>query len=129
MRLASAFWVSALLRRADLAGAVAVVRRRGDEVAGAIWVVVDRLDGTIDLHVPAPQSLVDEDASDDRRFETVAARAEPAAVEARIASEVRFDPDLWVVEVEDRAGRSFVEPPPIDPNAPPPARPVWPPRD
>lgn len=128
MRLASAFWVSALLRRAGLAGAAAVVRRRGDESAGAIWVVVDRLDGTVDLHVPAPQSLVDDDTAGDRRFETVAARAAPADVEARIASEVRFDPDLWVVEVEDRAGRSFVEPPPIDPNAPPPVRPQWPPR-
>ncbi len=128
MRLASAFWVSALLRRAALAGATAVVRRRGDETAGAIWVVVDRLDGTVDLHVPAPQSLVDEDAADERRFETVATRVGAGEIDARIVSEARFDPDLWVVEVEDRAGRSFVEPPPIDPGAPPPPRPEWPPR-
>ena len=128
MRLTSAFWVSALLRRADLAGAAAVVRRRGDEAAGAIWVVVDRLDGSVDLHVPAPQCVLADDTADERRFETVALRVAPAEVETRIASEIRFDPDLWVVEVEDRAGRCFVEPPPIDPNAPQPARPQWPPR-
>lgn len=127
MRLVSEFWVSALLRRAFAAGVAAVVRRRGDETAGAIWVVVDRLDGTVDLHVPLPQSEVDEDAAGERRFETVASRAAVGEIDARIASEVRFDPDLWVVEVEDRAGRSFVEPPPRDPNAAPVER-VWPPK-
>lgn len=128
MRVASSFWVAALLRRATLAGASAVVRRRGDDTAGAVWVVVDRLDGGADLHLPAPQSLFDEGETDDRRFETVLVRGAPAEIEARIASEVRFDPDLWIVEIEDRAGRSFIEPPPIDPNAPPPVRPVWPPK-
>lgn len=127
MRLASEFWVSALLRRAGAEGVAAVVRRRGDATAGAVWVVVDRLDGTADLHVPAPQSLFEEDASE-RRLETVLVGASADEIATRIASEARFDPDLWVVEVEDRAGRSFVEPPPIDPNAPPPARPVWPPK-
>lgn len=127
MRLTSEFWVSALIRRAGAAGVAAVVRRRGDATAGAVWVVVDRLDGTVDLHVPAPQSLFDEDASE-RRLETVLSRAAADEIATRIASEARFDPDFWVVEVEDRAGRSFVEPPPIDPNAPPPERPVWPPK-
>ncbi len=129
MRLASGLWVSALIRRAFAEGAAAAVRRHGDDVAGAIWVVVDRLDGTADLIVPAPQSFADADDAGDRRFEIVLARAAPAAVDARIASECRFDGDLWVVEVEDRLGRSFIEPPPFDPSAPTPARPVWPPRD
>jgi hypothetical protein len=128
MRVTSDFWVSALLRRADAAGAAAVVRRRGDATAGAIWVVVDRLDGTVDLHQPAPQSEVDEAFAGDRRFETVAVGLAPAEIAARIASEARFDPDLWVIEIEDRAGRCFIEPPPTDPRAPPPARPVWPPK-
>ncbi|MCE1235074.1 MAG: DUF1491 family protein [Hyphomicrobiales bacterium] len=127
MRLTSEFWVSALIRRADAAGVAAVVRRRGDATAGAVWVVVDRLDGAADLHVPAPQSLFDEDASE-RRLETVLRRASAEEIAARIASEARFDPDFWVVEVEDRLGRSFVEPPPIDPDAPSPARPDWPPK-
>ena len=128
MRLRSDLWVAAELRRAALGDASAVVLHRGDAVAGAIWVVVDRLDGTADLHVPAPQSLIDESEPADRRFETVLTAAPRPDVVARIASERRFDTDLWVVEVEDRAGRSFIEPPPLDPNAPQPPRPEWPPK-
>jgi hypothetical protein len=30
-------------------------------------------------------------------------------VEERIARELRFDPDAWVLEVEDRTGRHFLE--------------------
>lgn len=126
MRLASEIWVSALIRTAAAAGVIAVVRRRGDDRAGAIWVVVDRRDGRCDLHVPAAQSEVDEANSFTRRFETLLVAAATAEVDARIASEIRFDPDMWVVEIEDRAGRCFIEPPPRDPNAPPP--PAWPPR-
>ena len=39
-------------------------------------------------------------------------RAAPAAeaeLEARLVKEIRFDPDLWIVEVEDRAGRNFLD--------------------
>ena len=129
MRLASDIWVAALIRAAEVAGAMAAVVHRGDPRAGAIFVVVDRLDGTLDLHVPAPQSEVDETETATRRFETVLKRATGEAVRARIASERRFDPDLWVIEIEDRAGRAFIEPPPHDPDAPAPVRPVWPPRD
>ena len=128
MRLTSEFWISALLRRADRAGAAAVVRRRGDATAGAIWVVVDRCDGTGDLHVPAPQSEVEEGEAGERRFETIAKRLPSEEITSRIASEARFDPDLWVIEIEDRDGRSFIEPPPLDPEAPRPAPPEWPPR-
>lgn len=128
MRLASEIWVSALIRRAFAAGAGAMVRRRGDATAGAIWVVVDRLDGTVDLHVPQPQSEIDEGRGDDRRFETVLDRAPSTEASARIDKEVRFDSDLWVVEIEDRDGRCFIDPPPFDPKAPPRVSPVWPPK-
>lgn len=128
MRIASEIWVSALIRRAFAAGAAGLVRRRGDATAGAIWVVVDRLDGTVDLHVPQPQSEVDETSGDDRRFETVLKRVPAERVTGRIASEARFDSDLWVVEIEDREGRCFIDPAPIDPDAPIPDRPAWPPK-
>lgn len=127
MRLRSDIWVAALVRRAFGAGAFAGVVASGDAGAGAIFVAVDRLDGTCDLHAPAPQSRADED-SGDRRFETVARAVPRAEVSARLERERRFDSDLWWVEIEDRDGRSFIEPPPIDPNAPAPAAPQWPPR-
>jgi hypothetical protein len=31
------------------------------------------------------------------------------SVEERIQKEVRFDPDAWIVETEDRAGRHFLD--------------------
>ena len=32
-----------------------------------------------------------------------------ADIEARLVREIRFDPDVWIVEVEDRAGRHFLD--------------------
>ncbi|MFO1183254.1 MAG: DUF1491 family protein [Bauldia sp.] len=108
MRVTSAFFVSALIRRVGLAGAEALLRRRGAEGAGAIFLIVDRLDGTCDLYGPAPQSAFAEQATD-RLFVAMKERAAPADIEAALAREMKFDPDIWVVAIEDRAGRSFVE--------------------
>jgi hypothetical protein len=112
MRITSALFVSALIRRASLAGAEAVVVRHGSDEAGAIFVSVDRRDGTVDLYSPAPQSLLpggDDPLPADRLFTLVAERVPDAAIAERIAREVKFDPDLWVVAIEDRDGRPFVE--------------------
>ena len=128
MRLRSDVWVAALVRRAFAAAAAATVVHHGADEAGAIFVAVDRLDGAVDLWGPAPQSDFDEASSGDRRFERLLAGATRAEAQARVASERRFDPDLWLVEVEDRQGRHFIEPPPVDPDAPAPPRPEWPPR-
>lgn len=110
MRLRSDIWVAAYLRRVALEGAVAVLRRRGAAEAGAIYVKIDRLDGRAALFEPAPQSEVGE-----RGVERLWTRAhknewvEPDLVEARMAREIAFDPDLWLVEVEDRQGRCWLD--------------------
>lgn len=100
-RLISEFWVSAWLRQAALDGLVAVLRRRGAAEAGAIFVKLDRLDGTAALYGPAPQSLADDDGQ--RRFQLLL-DADPLSVEDRVERERRFDGDLWLVEIENRAG-------------------------
>lgn len=107
-RVTSDFWVSAYLRRCAVAGAAAVLRRRGAAEAGAIMIKVDRLDGTALLLGPAPQSEAEEAGG--RSFAPVHREAtiEAGAAEARLAREVGFDPDLWIVEVEDREGRAFL---------------------
>lgn len=111
MRLKSAIWVAAYIRRCHLEGAFAVVRRRGAEEAGAIFVKISRLDGTAALFGPAPQSSFDEARPIERRFVSSlpGGFAEDAKAEAHIARQREFDPDLWVIEVEDRAGRHFLE--------------------
>ena len=111
MRLKSGIWVSAYLRRRHIDGTFAVVRRRGAEEAGAVFVRVSRLDGTSDLFGPAPQSAFDAAQGTARAFApSLAAQPAPdGAVEAYLAREVKFDPDVWIVEVEDRAGRNFLD--------------------
>lgn len=106
-RLTSEFWVSAYVRRCHLAGAYALVRRRGAREAGAIFLVVDRLDGAHDVYAPASQSEVDDVRG--RAFERVAEGVDGLQVEERLARELRFDPDAWIVAVEDRGGRAFLE--------------------
>ena len=110
MRLKSAIWVSAYIRRCHLEGAFAVVRRRGAEEAGAIFVKLSKLDGTAALFAPAPQSAFDEARPGDRLFAPVLTGFVPEAdIETRLQRELSFDPDLWIVEVEDRAGRHFLD--------------------
>lgn len=105
-RLTSDFWVSAWLRQAAHQGLVAVLRRRGAKEAGAIFVKLDRLDGTAALYGPAVQSLMEDDGV--RRFQLML-DADPLTVEDRVAKEVRFDSDLWLVEIENRAGDPLLD--------------------
>ena len=112
MRLKSGIWVAAYLRRCNVEGAFAAVRRRGAEEAGAVFIKVSRLDGTATLFGPAAQSTFDEAQPADRNFTALLGVVKPvpeADIEARVAREIRFDPDVWIIEVEDRAGRNFLD--------------------
>jgi hypothetical protein len=111
MRLKSALWVAAYLRRCQVEGVAAVVRRRGAEEAGAIFVRIDRLDGTSDLFGPAPQSAFDSARGAARAFSASLAEqpAPDASIESYLVREIKFDPDIWIVEVEDRKGRNFLD--------------------
>lgn len=111
MRLKSAIWVAAYVRRCHIEGAFAAVRRRGAEEAGAIFIKLNRLDGTADLYGPAPQTAFDEENPLGRAF-SHCLKQHPAAeadVEARLVREINFDPDVWILEVEDRDGRHFLD--------------------
>jgi hypothetical protein len=109
MRVTSGLWVGAYVRRCFAEGAIVTVARRGVDEAGAILVVVDRLDGTADLYGPAPQSVFSDARPSDRLFQIIMEDSERSAIDARLASELRFDPDVWIVEVEDRGGRAFLD--------------------
>jgi hypothetical protein len=111
MRLKSAIWVSAYLRRCNGAGAFTVLRQRGAEEAGAIFIKLNRLDGTAELFGPAPQSAFDEERPSARLFTRTLGKgpAPDADVEARLVREKRYDPDIWILEVEDREGRHHID--------------------
>ena len=109
MRLRSDIWVAAFLRRCGSQNIPVFLRRRGAAEAGAIFVKIDRLDGTAALFAPAPQSEARDDVA---RLFVRAHREdwiESAQIEAKIAREIDFDSDLWIVEVEDSAGRILLD--------------------
>ena len=105
-RLKAGIFVRAIIRRAEVAGAAAFVVRKGSEEAGAIFLKIARLDGT---------SLV---LSQARRGEgelvwvkPLGDTADEEAASKYFEKQMRFDPDLWIVEIEDREGRAFVDEP------------------
>jgi hypothetical protein len=107
--LKTEFWASALIRRAEIAGAFAGVVRKGDADAGAVLVKVATLDGRARLYAPARRGEAGE-----RVWLDLSAGAlgdDERAVDAHIRRESEFDPDLWVVEIEDKHGRHFLQEP------------------
>jgi hypothetical protein len=106
MRLKSEIWVKAYIRTCASAGVPAVVVRRGDIDAGVVFVKVSRLDGTAALYGPAPAGM--ERDSGEPRW-TLAATASDADIETRLARERNLDSDIWIVEIEDRQGRHFLD--------------------
>lgn len=102
------FWVSALIRRAQLGGAFAGVVRKGDLDAGAVLVKVASLDGRARLYAPA------RNGAGERIWLDLSAGSlgdEERAVDAYARKRAENDPDIWVIEIEDRQGRHFLEEP------------------
>lgn len=102
-RLAAGLWVSAYLARLRLASIPAYVTARGDDTAGAVVVKLASLDG----RARAFQRSVDPMSG--ARLWVVLAEGEEAAVDAVLSRARVRDRDLWVIEVEDRAGRTLLE--------------------
>ena len=105
IRLKSAVYVQALIRRCEVAGAAAYLVRHGAEEAGAIMIKVNRLDGTC---VVLSQARRGEEAV---WLEPLGASCDETRAQDYFARQLRIDPDIWIVEIEDREGRSFVTEP------------------
>ena len=104
-RLTAAFWVRAYLARLEQSGIPAFVTTKGDPTAGAVLVKVARLDGTAQAFQRSFDLMAD------TRIWVVLRQGDEADVDAAIARQRGFDPDLWVIEVEDRQGRSLLDEP------------------
>lgn len=109
MRLRSDIWVSAYLRRCQSAGVSVVVVRRGDAHAGAIYLCINHLNGAVTLYGPAPAGIAE--TSMERRWARCFAQAlvSEAEVQSYLARQINFDPDIWVLEIEDKEGRHFLD--------------------
>ena len=103
-RLKACILVRALIRRAQVAGAQAFVVRMGAEEAGAVIIRVAKLDGTC--------LLLNQARAGDGELVWVRPLGDwtdEARASAWCDKQVKFDPDLWIVEIEDREGRAFVD--------------------
>ena len=109
MRLRTDIWVSALVRRAENAGALVTIAKKGALESGTVFLIIDDGEGASDLYGPAPQSVFETDRPSDRIFIRLAATAALADLEERLSSERQFDPDLWIVEIQDKQRRAFVD--------------------
>lgn len=105
-KLKAAIQIQAIIRRAEVAGAQAFLVRRGSEEAGALFLKLSRLDGTYTVLNQA------------RRGEGELVWTKPVgewvgneAVAKYLDKQLRFDPDIWILEIEDREGRAFVDEP------------------
>ncbi|MDO7733738.1 MAG: DUF1491 family protein [Paracoccaceae bacterium] len=102
-RLTAEFWVSAYLARLRLADIMAYLVKRGDAQAGAVLVKLSTLDGHAQLFHRRFDML-----SGTRLWEVLTQGPE-AEIDAAVSRQKARDPDLWVIEVEDRAGRSLLD--------------------
>jgi len=102
-RLTSSVFVAALLRRVQAEGGFAYVARRGNGSAGAVFLAVYRhATGDYELLAPAPSGPDDDDpASGGRSFVADRFLEDSDALRRFIESESRFDPDFWLVEIEN----------------------------
>jgi hypothetical protein len=105
-RLKAGIFVRAIIRRAEVAGAYAYVLRKGTEEAGAVFLKILQADGTC--------TILDQIRVGEGELAWVKPLGE-AVDEARAATyfekQLKIDPDIWIVEIEDREGRTFVDEP------------------
>jgi hypothetical protein len=100
MRLTSEFWVSQLMRRVFNDGGYAAVVKKGAAEAGAIFIKVQFRDGSASLYSPAPQTDYETGKPQERGFSLVLERVGAEEIDAKLAREMRYDSDLWAVEID-----------------------------
>ncbi|MDE0984597.1 MAG: DUF1491 family protein [Yoonia sp.] len=108
MRLTADLWVSAYLTRLRLVEIPAFVVARGDATAGAVLVKLNTLDGQASCYQRSFDLM-----TGDRKW-VVLNEGEERDVDASVTKQRGFDPDLWVIEVEDKQGRHLLDEPGLE---------------
>ncbi len=103
MLLSSDVWVAALIRRAEIGGAFATVARKGDARAGTVIVKV------FDTAQRRARLYSEAFGPDGERLWMQPVESEfETELDDYLQRQIRYDPDLWIVEIEDREGRHFI---------------------
>jgi len=109
MSVKTEIWVKAHLRRCFAAGLTGVVARRGAAEAGSVFVKVSLPGGTGRVLAPAPGPAYD---GDGRRRWTAPLGAEPVQqddIDRFLARQVAFDPDIWILDIDDPDGTGLLD--------------------
>lgn len=100
-RLRTEFWVKAQIRLCDVELIPAVVARRGDPDGGAVYIRLDRRDEGCELlsrtYGPDGDHVWHGPIGD--------GPLPPERVDDYLAKQAAFDPDFWVLEIDDPARR------------------------
>ncbi|HZW15882.1 MAG TPA: DUF1491 family protein [Brevundimonas sp.] len=103
MLLSTDLWAAALIRRAELAGAFATVARRGDARAGTVIVKA------FDTSTRRARLYSEAFGPDGERLWMQPVESESESeLDQYLERQVGYDPDLWIIEIEDREGRHFI---------------------
>ncbi|WP_136636298.1 DUF1491 family protein [Pseudooceanicola onchidii] len=105
MRLTARVWVDAYLTRLRLQDIPAFVVAHGDDTGGAVLVKLATLDGKAQAFQRSFDIMTGA-----RQWMTLA-EGDESEVDAAITRQRGYDPDLWVIEVEDRQGRHLLDEP------------------
>ena len=101
-------WVSSYLKRCNLAGLMGVVVKKGAAEAGTVFVCVRRADDQVKLLGPPAGPAFDEIG--ERRFEhRFEEPVHQKQVDDYLKRQLEFDPDIWILEVEDRKGSGLLD--------------------
>ena len=101
MGLTTGLWVSAQVRICDRAFIPATVVRRGDPDAGTVLLKLNRFEQGVTVYTQASSMTTS-------RPGAAAPGPQPvseAEADAYIERQVKYDPDVWVLEIEDRRGQ------------------------
>lgn len=108
MKLTAEIWVSAYLTRLRLVEIPAFVVQRGDATAGAVLIKLNTLDGLACCYQRSFDLL-----TGDRKW-MVLVEGKESVVDGSVTKQRGFDPDLWVIEVEDKQGRHLLDEPGLE---------------
>ena len=101
--LKSEFWVKAYLKRLSLEGICGFVVHHGDDDAGDLLIKVSTLDGTAQLFQREYNLQMGQRVWNCTFF------GSEEDIDSSVKKKLGFDPDLWVLEVEDVQGRNFLD--------------------
>ncbi|MEM7620291.1 MAG: DUF1491 family protein [Pseudomonadota bacterium] len=108
-RLKSEIWIKAYIRSCHGRNLFAVVVRKGDADAGAIYIKIDLLNDLCLLFTPAPTGY---DVDEVGRFWVPFSEGKQIShqeADDYLARQINFDSDIWVLEVESPKGEHFLE--------------------